>query len=149
MKGQDKILAGILIVFTLVMVGVILKTATERELSSQEAIFMQALSFLGALGSSYLFSRQGAEKLAREMFAPHARSAFRRIVALYRGVSHMVQIVDSEDDNRVKDDNSRLLAIRTIALEQIQTANDALEDWREIVPEAVEELEKDIPKDGG
>lgn len=149
MKVHEKLLAGMLILISLGMMIFIIVVALERALSWVEAIVMQAFSLLAALGSSYLFSRQGTEKLAKEMFAPHARSAFRRIVSLYRGVSHMAQIVDSEKDDRIKDDNSRLIAIKTIALEQIQTANDALEDWREVIPDAVEELEKGIPRNGG
>lgn len=146
MKGRETILALLLLVVSVSMMIVIILTAIDRKLSVEEAIFMQAFSLVTALVSSYLFSRLGSDKLAKEMFAPLTRSAFRRIVSLYKGVSYIAEIVDSDDDARIKDDNSRLLAIKGIAFEQIRTANDALEDWREVIPEAVAELERDIPR---
>lgn len=145
MKWRDIIFATLLLGVSISMMIVIILTAIERKLSVEEAIYMQAFSIMTALGSSYFFSRQGSEKLAKEMFAPHARSAFRRIVSLFQGISHIAEIIDSKDDDRIKDDNSRLLAIKGIAFEQIRTANDALEDWREVIPEAVARLERDIP----
>lgn len=148
-RVYENILAGMLIIISLGMMITIIVVAIRRPLSEVEAIAMQAFSLLAALGGSYLFSRQGAENSAKKMFVPHARSALRRIVSLYGGISHVAQLVDSKDGDRIKDDNSRLLAIRTIVYGLIRTANDALEDWREVVPEAVDEVEKNIPENRG
>ena len=46
-------------------------------------------------------------------------------------------IIEMDDD-----ESSKIKIIRAIAIEQIETANDAMEDWQDIVPESVDELRK-------
>ena len=70
---------------------------------------------------------------------PHARSAFRRLISLYNGLSRVARAIAGTEDDAVK-----LKIIEAIVVEQISTADDALADWEDVVPEAVAEITKTI-----
>ncbi len=70
---------------------------------------------------------------------PHARSAFRRLISLYEGLSRVANVIGEPKVDEVK-----LKVIRAIVVEQISTADDALADWEDVVPEAVAEITKTI-----
>ena len=74
-----------------------------------------------------------------ELISPHARSAFRRVTALYNSLYRLSTRI--ERLNSDKPDN-RLDLIQALVDEQIATGQDAIEDWRDIVPEEVEEIER-------
>ena len=74
-----------------------------------------------------------------EVIKPHARSAFRRVTALYQSLYRLSNRI--EELNRENPDN-RLELIQALVHEQIATGQDAMEDWRDIVPEDVEEIER-------
>ncbi len=77
----------------------------------------------------------------KEMIEPHARSAFRRLMSLYSSLSRVAKIIESEE---LRDDETKIVAIQAIVQQQIETADDALADWQEIVPKIVEETKKGI-----
>ena len=73
------------------------------------------------------------------MIRPHARAAFRRVTALYQSLYRLsIRIEQLKDE---KPDN-RLDLIQVLVDEQIATGQDAMEDWRDIVPEEVEQIER-------
>ena len=75
---------------------------------------------------------------------PHAKSAFRRLLALYRGLSRIGGEIEVSRLNLSTDQylNSCLGKLEGMVTEQIATAADALEDWNDIVPEEVQELKQ-------
>ena len=106
---------------------------------------MQILSLLIGVGVSLFVSRQSAEKTAREIIKPHARSAFRRLVSLYESLSRAstaIQLTESSESS--EDIRVTIAKLDTIVTEQLSTADDALEDWNDIVPEDVEELKQKL-----
>lgn len=116
--------------------------AAYRDLTALENVLLQVFSLgLGLIGS-YVLGRESARDAAREMVKPHARSAFRRLLSLYRSLSRLayaIQIMRSDGD--IHPETTRVLdKLEGIVVEQIATADDALEDWRDIVPEDVAEL---------
>lgn len=95
----------------------------------------------GLLGS-YVFGRESATESAKDFIKPHARSAFRRLLSLYSSLSRLALAIQSaRPANNSEPLNYFVLdRLESIVIEQIATANDALEDWRDIVPNDVEEL---------
>lgn len=99
---------------------------TSRPLTRPEAAFVEFVVVVGSLAGSWLISR-GTLRL-------HVRSAFRRLISLYAGLAQIVASAQEEDDK------AALTEIRAVANVHIQTAEDALEDWSDLVPEQVAEL---------
>ena len=85
--------------------------------------------------------RQSAKDAAREIIKPHARSAFRRLMSLYESLSRVAtEIEKSLSGEGNKNSEGDLARLKAIVIEQLATADDALEDWNDIVPEDVAEL---------
>ena len=61
------------------------------------------------------------------MMEPHARSAFRRLISLYEGLSRVANVIEEPEVDEVK-----LKVIRAIVVEKISTADDALADWEDV-----------------
>ena len=141
MKNVETIAATLLIFISLMMMFLFAYTATQRALTEIEAIVFQILTLLAGIGGSYIFGRKTSKESIRETIEPHARSAFRRLISLYRSISHVATIIESEEP---RDDASKIDIIRAIVVEQIATADDALADWQDVVPEAVKEMRKEM-----
>ena len=137
MKNFDKIAATVLIVIALAFMTLFGLTAIERPLTGMEAIVFQIISFFAAFWGSYVFGRESSINSAKELIKPHARSAFRRLIYLYLSIRRVMIIIESDNDESLK-----VEIIKAISIEQIATANDAMEDWQDIVPEEVDELRK-------
>lgn len=139
MSNIEKYIPILFVVIAFVLMSLFGYLSTTRSLTEMEAYVFQILSLFTGLVGSFLFGRQKTRNSIKEIVEPHARSAFRRLISLYRSISRVAEIIESDDD-----DQQKIAVIRAIVFEQIATANDALEDWRDLVPEAVEEL-----KEGG
>ena len=143
MKHLERIGPALLLLFSIGVSVILAYTATQRTLSGLESTLWQIFVFAGGLAGSFIFGRRSAREAAREMIKPHARSAFRRLLSLYHSLSRAAtaiesgQISDSHENYQVA-----LARLEEIVTEQLSTADDALEDWRDIVPEDVEELEQ-------
>jgi hypothetical protein len=84
-----------------------------------------------------------------DLIKPHARSAFRRIFSLYHSLSRMAVSISKVKESEFSKENDVLRTIQAIVIEQIATADDALEDWRDIIPEDVKEVEKRMSEKRG
>ena len=113
--------------------------AEKRDLTQLEIIFFQILILSTSLIGSYQIGRQTSKDIAREMIRPHARSALRRVMSLYRTLSRVAGVIADPDP---KNDALKLTMIEGIVVEQINTADDALADWQEVIPESTEELRR-------
>lgn len=124
--------------------------ATQRTLTNLEGVLLQSFSLITGLVGSYFFGRQSARDAAREIIKPHARSAFRRLMSLYESLSRVgAEIEISRSSKGNKNGEIALAKLEAIVIEQLATADHALEDWSDIVPEDVAELRTRMksPKD--
>ena len=109
-----------------------------RPLSDLETILFQVVTLITGLFASYRFGRNAARDAAFDVIRPHARSAMRRLLAL---ADSLYRLSDRIEGYKVDDNgNGRLDEIQAIIDEQIPHGRSAVEDWRDIVPEDVEEI---------
>ena len=115
--------------------------SARRNLSSLETTLLQVLILATGLYGSFVFGRQAARTAARELVKPAARSAFRRVLWLYASLG---RLRDRLEDLRANDEReiSALDVLEALVTEQEASVYDAMEDWRDIVPEDVEEVER-------
>ena len=133
---------GILALIILVII------AATRNLSGLESVLLQII--LLAIGSSISFfiGHRSAREAAEEIIKPHARSAFRRLISLYNGLSRAATVIESSQSSKPDEDYQVALArLEEIVTEQLTTADDALDDWRDVVPEDVDELKQKLRPD--
>ena len=129
-------------ILALIMLVVI---AATRNLSGLESVLLQII--LLAIGSSISFfiGHRSAREAAEEIIKPHARSAFRRLISLYNGLSRAANAIESSQSSKSNEDYQVALArLEEIVTEQLTTADDALDDWNDIVPEDVAELKQKL-----
>ena len=149
MKHLERIGPTLLILFSIGISIFLAYTATQRTLTGLESTLWQIFAFAGGLAGSFIFGRQSAREAAREIIKPHARSAFRRLRALYDNLSRAANVIelgqvsDSQENYQVT-----LARLEEIVAAQLITADDALEDWNDIVPEEVEELKHKLQSNG-
>lgn len=132
-KWSGRILVGVAVLVSIAFVIV----SSYRDLSALENTLLQVFSLgLGLIGS-YIMGQESARDTAREMIKPHARSAFRRLVSLTQSLSRLVQTMQAIRPDETKNPQAAVIVDRleSIVVEQISTAADALEDWRDVLPE--------------
>ena len=141
MKHLERIGPVLLLLFSIGVSVILAYTATTRTLSGLESTLWQIFVFSAGLAGSFIFGRQSAREAAREMIKPHARSAFRRLLSLYHSLSRAATAIEASQRSESHEDAQMALAkLEVIVVEQLAVTDDALEDWRDIVPEDVEEL---------
>ena len=142
MKNTDRIVPGLLILASIGVSVLFLYLAATRGLNNVESIFFQIFALGTGLTGSYYFGQQAAGDRARELIRPHARSAIRRLRFLSAGLGRVAEAIrgcESPADYRVT-----LAILRAIVVEQLAAADDALEEWADILPEDVAELRKEL-----
>ena len=111
--------------------------ASSRQLTSVENVLFQILMLAAGLSGSFIAGRNSSLQAAREMIRPHARSAFRRALSLHRslyGLSMRIEALQEEGRD------PRLDVVRAVVDEQIVAGLDAMEDWRDIIEDDVDEI---------
>ena len=149
MKNLYRIVPPVFLVLVSIGVSVyVAHTATKRTLNDVEGTLWQVFVFGAGLTGSFIFGRQSAREAASEIIKPHARSAFRRLISLYNGLSRAAKAIESSQRSESDEDYQVLLArLREIVAHQLITADNALEDWNDIVPEDVKELKQKLQSD--
>ena len=141
MKNMERWIALALIMLALFVATISSCTATQRILTNLESVLLQSFSLIASLVGSFIFGKQSAREAARELIKPHARSAFRRLLSLYESLSRVGrEIANSQTSEANNNEKITLARLEAIVIEQLATADDALEDWRDIVPEDVDEI---------
>lgn len=121
---------------------------------------LQAITMALGLWGSFLFGKDSSRRAAEEIVRPHARSAFRRVRNLYLALGRQRQAIAAEqsrlDELSVDGDGSAFVALEHVRMslqaldyivtEQISTADDALEDWRDLVPDEVKAIEDEAKR---
>ena len=144
MKNLKYIWLVLIAVVLLALLAFFVYIGSTRNLTSLESVLLQILSLAIGSGVSFFAGRQSARKAAR----PHAKSAFRCLISLYRSLRRTAAIVESSQSAEPHEDYQVVLAkLEVIVAEQLTTADDALEDWNDIVPEDVAELKQKLESD--
>ena len=145
MKNLERIGPTLLIFFSIGISVIFAYTATQRTLSGLESMIWQIFVLTAGLAGSFMFGRQSAEAAAREVIKPYARSAFRRLIFLYLTLRRAATTVELAQHPESQENHQVILArLEEIIAAQLMTADDALEDWNDIVPEDVEELKQKL-----
>ena len=134
-----RIVIGLLAVITIVLSVILIFVAQSRSLTPLEGILFQVVILAAGLGASYMIGKNAAMEAARSIIRPHARSAFRRVYNLYASLYRLSTRIEMLND---QNPDHRLQLIRALVDEQFATGGDALEDWRDIIPEDVDEMER-------
>ncbi len=141
MKNLYWVLAGLLVFVALGISVFVVYMTTQRTLSPVEGILWQVFVLTTGLAGSFIFGRQSARDAAREILKPHARNAARYLISLYKSVSRAAGAIGS---SRNFESNENYYIIRAYLIgifgEQMATADDALENWRDILGEELEDL---------
>ena len=141
---NTKYIVPVLIGLGILALIILVVIAATRDLSGLESVLLQIILLAIGSGISFFAGQQLVEKAAK----PHARSAFRRLISLYNGLSRAAKAIESSQSLKSDEDYQVLLArLREIVAHQLITADDALEDWRDIVSEDVKELKQDLQSD--
>lgn len=144
--------AGLLLAVVTVVV------ALQDPPNSLAAALIQAVAIVLTIYASIAIGRSRGELARQREVDTHATSAWRRMRNLYGALGRQRDAINVQadrlaaliDDNRVDFEQVRtsLMALEYIVTEQIATADDALEDWRALIPAEVERLEKEARKRG-
>ena len=87
MRGSWHHLFSLVLVFVCVGVSILMIiVASQREVSAVESILFQVVILGTGLSGSFLFGRSSAADTARDVIRPHARSAFRRVLSMYKSM---------------------------------------------------------------
>ena len=139
-----KYIVPVLICLGILALLILVYIAATRDLSGLESVLLQII--LLAIGSG--ISLFAGHRLAQQAAKLHARSAFRRLLSLYHGLSRAATTIESSQSSKSDDDYQALLArLEEIVAYQLMTADDALEDWNDIVPEDVAGLKQKLQSD--
>jgi hypothetical protein len=134
---------GVLIIGASVVLAVVtVLVGVHKPTNALATALLQAFTFILTTLGAYTFAKASANTAARELVRPHARSAFRRQRGLYMGLGRLIDEIDSQsaeqDDENVK---LGLKILRAMIIEQVGMSGDALDDWRDLVPDEVAQLE--------
>lgn len=135
--------SGIFLVAVSILIGIVFVfVASTRQLTDLENALFQAIALFFGIFGSYILGKESTKSAAKELIKPYARSAFRRLISLYYGLSRLAQLIENTKRGNPSEEilASTLDKIEVMTVDQLATADDALNDWRDIVPEDVEEL---------
>jgi len=139
---------ALLIIVSLGVLGAFWQVANAGSYTNLESYFLQISVALVGIAASFYSGRLSVREAGREIIKPHARSAFRRLVSLYRSISEVGRIIERSRNSESLDHYKVILAeLKGIVFWQLVTADDALEDWKDIVPEEVQELDRKLSAD--
>ena len=128
----------VLIVISIFVAVAMIIVSSTRDFTSLETTLFQVLALGAGLSGSFLFGRSSAEKMAQNLVQLHARPAFRRVLNLYDSLYRLSLRIG---EFREGGSSIELEVVQAIVDKQIITGESALEDWRDIAPEVVEEWE--------
>lgn len=134
MQWRRVIVFGFLVLVAVGSMFLMWKLATTRTLTSAEVVLLQLLSLVPSILASYAMTQW--YELSRRPQA--ARSAFRRLKSLYHGLSRIGHIIEDDDNS------GRLGRVKEVTYIMLRTADDAIEDWRDLDPESVAALRSEV-----
>ncbi len=154
---KNLIIANYKLLIVLIVLVVLLSLvymAVDLPFTDLENILLQIIFLAIGCSVSFFVGQKSVEKAAKEVIKPHARSAFRRLIFLYLTLRRAAAAIESAQHSESQENYQVILArLEEIVTAQLMTADDALSDWDDIVPEDVKELKQklqseDIMEDG-
>jgi hypothetical protein len=150
MKHLERIGPALLLLFSIGVSVILAYTATTRTLTGLESTLWQIFVFAAGLAGSFIFGRQSAREAAKEIIKPHARGAARYLISLYKSILRARSVATIEASQDLESSAGyhvmRAYLIATFT-EQLATADDALENWRDILDEELEDLIEKLRED--
>lgn len=155
MKAATKNQGLWLVAASIAISGFFVVVASIRDLTALENTLLQVFSIgLGLIGS-FIIGREGSKEAAIDLIKPHARSAFRRVLSLYNSLSRLATAIELQKEQLSSNKAAlhSLEKLQGIVIEQISTADDALEDWKDIIPEELRKVKitakRELTLEGG
>lgn len=133
----------LLIIIAVVVAVAMIVTSANRPLTALETVLFQLVTLGAGTAGSFLLGRASAAQAARDVIRPHARSALRQLLVLRDSLRRSS---DKIEEFKASGDDPRLDIIQAILNEQIPMERSAIEDWRDIVPDDVEDVIKQWQK---
>ena len=135
-----------LIAIALSLIVLMLYLSTLRSLSTLELLLFQLITLSLSLLGAYLFGINAKRKSQEWALKQYARAAFRRVLTLYRSLVRMAGFLARKDTDEESSVDVRVIlaSLRATVVEQIGTLHDALEDWRDVIPTDVEDIEEKL-----
>lgn len=152
MKDEAKTPA-LIAVAVVAVVALSALVAAKRELTSLESVFLQAAALVIGVWASFSAGKQAGRDEEAARTKASARSAFRRVTRIYEFLGSLITSIEerrvvlhhasgNRRDVSISSVDASLDVLRVQVTGQIGTANDAMDDWRDLVPEEVAELEQ-------
>lgn len=138
---RDLPLLALAFVFV-VALGAMVAVSSIRPLSQVEAILFQLVTLIAGLLGSYRFGRNAAREGALEIIRPHARSAVRSILTLHTSLYELSRRIE---DLKSDSPDHRLDLIQAVIEGQIPLGASAVEDWKDVAPNDVDEVIRQWP----
>jgi hypothetical protein len=139
-----------------VVLGIVLAAGTFAAVIGDNALaggVLQALAIGFSAWGSYLYAQLSAAAADRDLIRARAKPAFRRMRTLAQGLARQQQAIADEMERLegLSDVSSRsielelvrsaMIRLEAMVIEQVVSSTDALEDWRDLAPEQVAEIE--------
>ena len=122
----------------------LVRVSSNRPLTPLESILLQIVILGTGVSGSYLFSQRSAKAAAEQVVRPYARSAFRRVKSLYSGLFYLKALMDRHHESDTESASQIVQVIEAVVDQQVNTVADAMADWRDLVPEDVADLERQL-----
>ncbi len=142
------IVATALAIITLFVAAFAIDKSEDRGLTELERTFLWVFGLATAIISSYLFTTLSNQKSALKSIIIPLRAEFRTLFSLYKSLSRIGVKLSERLQTKPSENDDLLWKLQGMIEERILTLDDALKNWRDIIPEDVEELWRDIiPED--
>ena len=157
MQFRPNVWLGALLLVTIGLFVAAGWVAAQRQLTSLESLLLQLLVLLVGLGATMFTGYRSLRDAAEASTRRHARSAFRRVTALYAGYTRIGASINRQREliARAAEADGRVLVehvdpsldlLEAQLLEQFETLQDALDDWRDLAPDGVAGIEARLGK---
>lgn len=142
-----------------ILLAITVQITSRDESTNLENGLLQFILFAAGVMFSFYSGRQTVRATTQEVLRPHGTKSVRRLLTLLAGIQTFSVVIDQEriaiEDAADPEANTVSLAAATHSFNVIQshipgeirTVGDALEDWRDVVPEQVDELMREQSPD--
>jgi hypothetical protein len=152
---------ALLVLLSVVLACLTVWVATRKHPNTFAAALIQGMTIVSGTVGSYIFAKASVRDAARELIRLHARSAFRRIRGIYSALAQLYDLIEDRlADLRLQHHALRpgtdtvdyeqvhltLIMLQHIVAEQANTLDDALDDWRDIVPDEIKVIEENVKR---
>lgn len=151
-KRANRVAAAWLVVAAVLLQALTSTVGLQKEPNTLAAAILQAVTIGLSVAASYIFGKASAAEAARDIVRPHAVVSLRRAINLYRALDRQRQtlgvVYSGLKDEARPDGNGvmvvdltaarwAIIGVQNVVIEQIGTAADAMEDWKDLAPEEV------------